>query len=425
MRAWQGVFLAPLLCSWLVPAEAADGDDKGPSIAPTAERLVSDAIHAVCDPRVKGIMPGARVTKEEPLRRGHETVGRTLHLALPNGGVIKLHQVMPTGRLQKVVADYYEPTARGRRASLSAGGDRECRLREGRRIVYDARGGPYALQYLDGGLKDLPRRDLLNPEVPPGQDNGGVRVAVVDSGVNYLLPEVAAALARDSGGKALGYDFWDMDDRPFDGDPLRSPFDPQRHGTLVSGVILEADASISLVPYRYPGPAPDRIAEIIDDFVAKGVRIVNISLGSPQENRWQVFYQAAKKYSDVLFVLAAGNDGKNLDQNPIYPVSYRLDNTISVAALGRDGHLAGFSNWGPATVDLAAQGEDVPAINFDGKHVKVKGTSYAAPLVSVFAARLLKEHPNWGAVELKKEIVSRCVADTAGRQTRFGELLLR
>lgn len=419
------MILAALVCPWPVPAEAADGDFAGQPVAPTAERLVSDAIHAVCDPRVRGIMPGAHVIKEEPLRRGPETMGRILHLALPNGGVIKLHQVMPTGRLQKVVADYYEPTPRGRRASLSAGGDRDCRLREGRRIIYDASGGPYALQYLDEGLKDLPHRDLLNPEVPAGQDNGGVRVAVVDSGVNYLLPEVAAALARDAGGKALGYDYWDMDDRPFDGDPLRSPFDPQRHGTLVSGVILEADPSISLVPYRYPGPAPDRIAEIIDDFVAKGVRIVNISLGSPQENRWQSFYQAARRYSDVLFVLAAGNDGKNLDQNPIYPVSYRLDNTLSVAALGRDGHLAGFSNWGPATVDIAAQGEDVPAIDFEGKHVKVKGTSYSAPLVSAFAARLIKEHPEWRAIDVKKEIISRCVPGTAGNVTRYGELVLR
>ena len=59
---------------------------------------------------------------------------------------------------------------------------------------------------------------------------------------------------------------------------------------------------------------------------------------------------------NVVFVTAAGNDGTNSDIVPSYPGSYRLPNEITVAAVDSSGNLAGFSDYGPHTVDLAAPG---------------------------------------------------------------------
>ena len=111
-----------------------------------------------------------------------------------------------------------------------------------------------AVEMLGPDLAPTGARELLNPAAPTGVDPVGVTVALVDSGVNYLLPTIAAGLARHGDGTLLGYDYWDMDDRPFDANPARSPFFPQRHGTRVASVILAEAPAVRLIPYRYPRP---------------------------------------------------------------------------------------------------------------------------------------------------------------------------
>ena len=58
-----------------------------------------------------------------------------------------------------------------------------------------------------------------DPPVPPGKDPGGVAVALVDTGVNYTLPEISNRLARSPDGEILGFDFQDNDRLPFDLEP--------------------------------------------------------------------------------------------------------------------------------------------------------------------------------------------------------------
>jgi thermitase len=87
--------------------------------------------------------------------------------------------------------------------------------------------------------------------------------------------------------------------------------------------------------------------------------------------------QAAAKSS--FFVVAAGNDGLNLDAIPDYPASYKTINMVSVAASAPSDALAPWSNFGRATVDLAAPGVDILSTVPGGGYDTWSGTSMATP----------------------------------------------
>jgi subtilisin family serine protease len=81
----------------------------------------------------------------------------------------------------------------------------------------------------------------------------------------------------------------------------------------------------------------------------------------------------------ILFVVAAGNDGKNNDTTPTYPANYSLPNMIVVASTAWDGSketLSSFSNYGK-TVDLAAPGSSIYSTWNDGAYKSISGTSMA------------------------------------------------
>ena len=92
-------------------------------------------------------------------------------------------------------------------------------------------------------------------------------------------------------------------------------------------------------------------------------QIVNASLGGTGYSN--TMRNAIAGCPNVLFVVAAGNDGTNNDTAPHYPCNYgaapdNLPNVICVAATDQNDKLASFSNYG-ASVDLAAPGVARPA----------------------------------------------------------------
>jgi hypothetical protein len=82
---------------------------------------------------------------------------------------------------------------------------------------------------------------------------------------------------------------------------------------------------------------------------------------SAETKKLAVHYEAVgKKWisssPDTLFVIAAGNDGADNDAFPTFPANIRIQNAITVAASNGNNSLAGFSNYGTLSVDLAAPG---------------------------------------------------------------------
>ncbi len=89
---------------------------------------------------------------------------------------------------------------------------------------------------------------------------------------------------------------------------------------------------------------------------------------------------------------AAGNDGENIDSEPVYPAAYGDGNIIAVAATTSEDKLASFSNFGDTNVDLAAPGAGILSTYPDNTYRALDGTSMAAPYVAGTAALLKKRN---------------------------------
>ena len=393
--------------AWVSPAAGAAG----------AEAWLRHAIEAACSSPARGpqamaeAIPESSPLADEPLQAGGRTVGWKRRFELGGGGELRIERLAPGERLIRVTAEYWEPAPGGGiRPRLAAMAGEDCRLRLGRRLVYESGSRtPSALEKLGPSLEPTGEREPLNPPVPDGTDPGGVPVALVDSGVNYLLPGIGRRLARDGNGKILGYDYWDLDWRPFDANPAGSPFFLRRHGTRTASLLLREAPQARLVPYRYPRPDMDRMTDLVDHAAGLGVRIVNLSMGSNDRSEWAAFEAAARRHPRILFVLSAGNNGRNIDERPVFPAALALDNLITVTSSEPDGDVAPGSNWGARSVDLVVPAERVIVTGFDGDETFAAGSSYAAVRVAALAARLLARHPDWGAPELKAAILERAL----------------
>jgi hypothetical protein len=168
--------------------------------------------------------------------------------------------------------------------------DHRCTLQPARRLHYDPGRLGRWLEVLDGALRPNGHREPLNPPVPAHADPGGLPVAIVGTGVNYLLPEINRRLARDASGMLLGYDFWDLDARPFDIHPRRSLFFSDHHGTMIASIVLSEAPVARLLPYRYPRPDMTRLGDVVEHAASSGARIVNLSLSSSRREdgrRWR------------------------------------------------------------------------------------------------------------------------------------------
>jgi len=402
-----------LACLWIIATLVTL-----PTRAIEMTELVRAAIRLPCDAAVDaslkslaGRLPLAGAKQNWVRYSGVGIVGRRLVFGVGDDE-LTVQFSGPPGSPDHVAARYLAGTAK--RPLLMAIADHSCTIHTARRVTYDAAGRPEWLQDLDSELRPSGEPEPLNPPVPAGPDSAGIRVGLVDSGVNYLLPEIAGRLARSPDGEILGYDYWDLDRRPFDASPTPDPFFPGHHGTLTASLVLEGAPVAKLVPYRYPRHAMVRMTALIEDAAAQGVRVMNLSLVSRDRAEWLPFEAAAAAHPEMLFVVAAGNYGRDIEQQPHYPASFTLPNMVVVTSATADGRLTYGVNWGPSSVDLMVHGEDVMALDFDGAHRAVSGSSYATARVTALAACLLAGHPEWSTTQLRTAIFREAQAGEAG-----------
>ena len=271
------------------------------------------------------------------------------------------------------------------------------------------------LDQLEGDLETLKWTETLQAPWPAGVDPGGVRVALVDSGLAYDLPPFRGRLARDGGGKPLGYDYWDLDPWPYDGDVSRGPFLPIRHGTAVASILAREAPDAALVPFRYPRPDMSRMADLVARAVEAGVRILAMPLGSRKAEDWHAFERALRG-RDILAVVSAGNDGRDIDGEPVYPAALTLENIVTVTSADAFGRLASGSNWGAESVDVMLPAENLEIVDFRGASGRASGSSYAVPRLAALAARILARHPELGATGLKARILARATPSPFERE---------
>ena len=256
-----------------------------------------------------------------------------------------------------------------------------------------------------------------DPAVPPGRDPGGIAVAVIDTGVNYTLGEIRGRLARGDDGEILGRDFQDGDQRPFDLAPGGGPR-KRHHGTSVATILLREAPGARLIPMRYKSRAPDSFAEIVEAIAGGPARIAAMPLGGYRVADWEPFRAAAAAHPEILFILSAGNDGRNIEDAPVYPAAFALDNAIVVTSTDAFGRLPLESNWGPGKVDISTPGERLATLDHLGRETRVSGSSFAVPRIAALAARLKAINPGWKAKEIKQAILALAGPSPGDHQRR-------
>ncbi|WP_128567075.1 S8 family peptidase [Methanocella paludicola] len=232
-------------------------------------------------------------------------------------------------------------------------------------------------------------------------DGSGVKVAVVDTGIDYTHPDLAGKVI--GGCSFVRY--------------TKSYKDDNGHGTHVAGTIAAVNNNIGVVGVA-PGASLlavkvlDRsgsgyLSNVISGIqwsVTNGAQVISMSLGSSSDS--QALHDAvdAANAGSVVVVVAAGNDGGAVS----YPAAY--DSVIAVSAVDESLTKASWSNFG-TEVDLAAPGVNVYS-TYKGSYAYLSGTSMACPHVSGVVALVLTTAPGkydktgdgWDPGEVKQKL---------------------
>ena len=359
-------------------------------------------------------IPGSWLLDEVRLPKGRAPYKIIVDLLLPGLDQLTIERRQFDGKLRQFQVAYSAHDHGTPRPLLQAIADGSCTIRSGRAIRESGGAWKY-LDHLESDLETLRWTETLQAPWPEGSDPGGVRVALVDSGLAYDLPLFRNRLARNTEGDPLGYDFWDLDPWPYDGDASRGPFLPIRHGTAVASVLAREAPGAALIPLRYPRPDMSRMGDLVDHAADAGARILALPLGSRKPDDWRAFENALREH-DLLVIVSAGNDGRNIDDDPVFPAVLTHENILTVTSADEFGRLADGSNWGPESVDVMLPAENLDVVDFRGAKGTASGSSYAVPRLAALAARLLEQNPGLSTAELRDRILARATPSPYERE---------
>jgi subtilisin family serine protease len=259
------------------------------------------------------------------------------------------------------------------------------------------------------------------------------KVAVLDTGIQYNHPDLSANLWHNpheiqSNGKDDDKNGW-VDD--YYGVNLvngrGSGVDDEGHGSHVAGIVAGRGNngtgisglcwSSKLMAVKFMdsdgrGSTSDAI-DGIDYAIHEGARIINASFGSSKKSSALEDEVNYAKSKNTLLVVAAGNNGQNIDSTPTYPASFTQGNILTVAATTASGGLASFSNYGKKGVDLGAPGDGILSTYLNSGYKTLSGTSMAAPLVTAAAAMLSAQKSGQSYTDLKNALRDHARPDAA------------
>jgi subtilisin len=230
----------------------------------------------------------------------------------------------------------------------------------------------------------------------------GVRVAVIDTGIDYTHPDLIGVYAG-------GYNVLTGT-----GDPM----DDNGHGTHCSG-ILAATGSRRGIYGTAPGISlygvkvlaangSGRISDVIQGiYWAKNnsMQVASMSLGSSDDS--EALHDAVDDAAanGVLIVAAAGNSGvaSGIGDTIRYPAKY--DSVLAVAAVNKYHHRASWSSTG-SNLSVSAPGVNIRSTIPGAAYATYSGTSMATPHVAGVAALVYSAHPGWTNQQVRQQIES-------------------
>ena len=149
-----------------------------PAVAAPAPDAVA-VLAAVCPLQptdtagLRRVLTGGRLLEarlDGPVDKPFRAVHRIL---MPEGGEWVVNRLSPGGRLRRISLEWHAPAPAGPRPVLAVNASGDCRVTEGRRLIYDSEGRAETLEVLSADLAEVVFREALNPPVPAGPPTRG------------------------------------------------------------------------------------------------------------------------------------------------------------------------------------------------------------------------------------------------------------
>lgn len=292
----------------------------------------------------------------------------------------------------------------------------------------------------------------------------GVVVGVIDTGIDWMHPDLRASLWINSSEDRNGngrFDPWpttveregitgDLDGLDNDGNgfaddvigynfiarpqaelfPMDNPlpYDRNGHGTAVAALIAARPATNAGMSGLAPGAMvmvlqafdplgfgdEDDIARALVYAVANGARVINCSFGDIVRSDLVAAAIALARASDVVVVASSGNSGSQLPHYPGDEVG-----VLSIGASTQEGKAAIFSSYGERLF-LLAPGEQILSAAPGGGYQEGSGTSFAAPLVTATVALLRSLDPKLDSKSIRAILAGTATPQQQPWQLRSG-----
>jgi len=264
------------------------------------------------------------------------------------------------------------------------------------------------------------RRLIRADQVGPSITGKGVRLAIVDTGIDSAHPALKGKIAGQLDATGLG-------------------FTADIHGTLLAGIVVGEElsgagiagvapgAEILAIKACQPVSAQDIAAQCwsrtlgkaLDYVIQNKAKVVNLSLGGPADKLVERLIDAAVDRG-IAVVAAAGNDGPQ--GRPGFPAA--LPKVVAVTAVDANEQLYPSATQGNF-VQVAAPGVEIVSTSPGGKVMVSSGTSLAAAFVSGTAALLLQQEPQLSPSALQSLLESTAKdLGPAGKDPQFGSGLI-
>ncbi|PNY80902.1 S8 family peptidase [Deinococcus koreensis] len=281
--------------------------------------------------------------------------------------------------------------------------------------------GPGALRASPRNGRGWEQIDLADARLLASRLGKGVKVAVIDTGVDLKHPALEGHLSPASEWK----DYVDGDAVPQEMDSSAGAYG---HGTGVAGIILQVAPEATILPIRVlrPDGSGDlsALVQAIGWAIDRGADVINLSLGSDTTSAALSNMLGLATTRGVFTVASSGNTG---GQNVTYPAAdtaLKAAGTylISVGSVDGSDSLSSFSNYGKA-LDLLAPGENVVTAAPDSQIAAWSGTSFAAPQVTGALALALGQ--GFSPAQLQKKLLEGAdnVEKATARNASFKSLL--
>nr|WP_246279716.1 S8 family serine peptidase [Psychromicrobium silvestre] len=246
----------------------------------------------------------------------------------------------------------------------------------------------------------------------------GVKVAIIDSGVDGSHPDLKGAVVggTDVSGAGSSNGQKGIGEEPVHGTLVASLLAGKGHGgkgnaTRPDGVVGVAPEAQLLTVSTWLGsnnPAgkgiDEQIPEAVRWAVDHGAKVINMSLSSTSP-AWPVSWDSAFLYAeqhDVVIVAAAGNRESGMTQ---VGAPATIPGVVAVAGLKKDGSPSQGSSTQGITIAVSAPAEGLVGAVPGTGYANWSGSSGAAPIVAGVAALIRSKYPDMKAAQVINRII--------------------